>query len=127
MGINGAPARRLGLSAMASLALVATTVTGWAHDAPTGFRYPESCCSPDHLARVCRQVRCNEISEKDNGSFEWQSLLFGNGQVHDSPDANCHACAEEHEGVPSHGYCLLLPNNNAAIARWAQMYEFWRK
>lgn len=82
------------LVALAILALLRST--GYAHEAPTGWNYPSSCCS----GVDCRVINTPEsavkvITEKDGYriSTTGELIPFGDHKIKDSPDGYWHWCS----------------------------------
>jgi hypothetical protein len=58
-----------------------------AHEAPSGWHYPSSCCSEGD----CHPVSCGAIKEIEGG-VEFLGLKFVNDQIKKSEDGFCHVC-----------------------------------
>jgi hypothetical protein len=86
--------------------LIAVTGSSHAHDAPSGWRYPEDCCAEQH----CHPVTCESINEKDGG-YTWRNLFFTKAQTKLSGDGDCHVChrwGDVGHYVPANPECLFL-------------------
>lgn len=91
------PERRAAKLAAASAALAAVlTLTGAtaarSHDAPSGWKYPWSCCS----GQDCRPVTTKLVSEIRNGyviNTTGEVVPFSDSRVQSSPDGEYHWCS----------------------------------
>src|SRR5215471_6230351 len=43
-----------------------------AHDAPSGWRYPQDCCGGSE----CRPIECSTAEPRADGSVSWLGLIF---------------------------------------------------
>lgn len=89
--------------------LAATAVPAAAHDAPTGWSYPASCCSN----LDCRMVRSADVKETTAGywltrSSNGEIVPYGDTRIKDSPDGEYHWCTS---GGTDDGrtLCLFVP------------------
>ena len=65
-----------------------------AHDAPTGWTYPWSCCS----SMDCKEVADKAISERPEGyvvNSTGEVVAYADKRVKDSPDGDYHWCAHQ--------------------------------
>ncbi len=87
------PPARAGALAALTLALgVTSAATAQAHDAPSGWKYPWSCCS----GHDCRPVTAKTISEIPNGyviATTGEIVPFSDSRVQSSPDGEYHWCS----------------------------------
>jgi hypothetical protein len=88
------------------LALASAGMAG-AHDAPTGWSYPFSCCS----GYDCREVKASAISERPSGyviAGTGEMLPYSDSRIKDSPDGAYHWCsvAGKNDGKT---ICLFVP------------------
>jgi hypothetical protein len=58
-----------------------------AHDAPSGWHYPDGCCGGDE----CHPIPCDSITETKDG-YVWKDLHFEESQARPSGDTTCHVC-----------------------------------
>jgi len=84
---------------------IATAAVTFAHDSPSGFKYPQDCCGSNE----CRPIACSTIKNNADGSAYWTGLLFYPEQVKISGDALCHVCVgyNQHTRL-RHPYCIFL-------------------
>lgn len=91
----------------AGMMIVAATGFVWAHDAPTGWQYPISCCS----GVDCREVSDEAIIEGPNGytiAATGETIPMTSRKVRPSPDGIYHWCSVG--GKPdSATICLFVP------------------
>lgn len=88
-------------------ALLGLSTTAFAHDAPSGWKYPNSCCSN----LDCRQVTQTAISERPQGYIieaTGEVLPYTDGRVRISPDGFYHWCSAAGEET-SKTICLFVP------------------
>jgi len=81
--------------------------TGKAHDAPSGWSYPFSCCSNQD----CRPVATKAISEKPQGyviNITGEVVPYADKRVRISPDGEFHWCSVAGE-EKSRTLCLFVP------------------
>ena len=52
--------------------------------------YPWNCCGDTD----CHPVPCDQLIEKGNGEYIWNSLIFLKDQVQLSTDGLCHVCVQ---------------------------------
>jgi len=101
-------ALRLGASAALALALsLACVPNARAHDAPSGWQYPWSCCS----GHDCRPVATKAISTAKSGYVirnTGEVVPYSDTRVQSSPDGEYHWCsvagAEDGKTI-----CLFVP------------------
>lgn len=82
-------------------------VVGGAHDAPSGWSYPFSCCSNQD----CRPVATKAISEKPQGyviNITGEVVPYADKRVRVSPDGEFHWCSVAGE-EKSRTLCLFVP------------------
>jgi hypothetical protein len=94
---------------LSTLLILSTVIfsTSSAHEAPSGWKYPQACCA----GQDCKPVPCEEIREEDNG-YTWNQLFFTKDKVHASHDNECHVCV--HKDVSGLGptrfpVCMFVP------------------
>ena len=74
------------------VALLATAPAARAHDAPSGWSYPFSCCS----GYDCRPVSAKTISERPEGyviAGTGEVVGYGDERIRSSPDDEYHWCS----------------------------------
>lgn len=80
--------------------------TAMAHDAPTGWSYPFSCCSNQD----CREVPDASIRETPAGylASNGETIPYTDKRIKHSPDGHFHLCtvAGEEKG---RALCLFIP------------------
>ena len=79
-----------------------------AHDAPTGWTYPWSCCS----SMDCKEVAEKAISERPEGyvvNSTGEVVAYADKRVKDSPDGEYHWCAHQAGIDACHTICLFVP------------------
>jgi hypothetical protein len=81
-------------------------VGAWAHEAPSGWSYPKSCCANQH----CRPIACSTADVRFDGSVEWTGLVFAREMVRISGDAMCHVCVsyDSAAGASRVPHCIFL-------------------
>jgi hypothetical protein len=85
-----------------------------AHEAPSGWTYPQDCCAGQH----CRPVECGTIIDQPDGSVNWLGLHFSRDKVRISGDASCHVCISYGEiggnrtQPTRQGHCIFLSPTN---------------
>lgn len=93
-------------------ALLATAVSAFvsqafAHEAPTGWSYPASCCHN----RDCRPVPAATVKEGPDGyriTISHETLPYGDTRVKNSPDGLYHWCTSNgSDSGPT--ICLYVP------------------
>ena len=57
--------------------------------------YPSSCCAD----RDCHPVPCDELTEKNDGSWQWYVFVFKRDVVKPSQDRLCHVCTNGPNGI----------------------------
>lgn len=79
-----------------------------AHDAPSGWAYPLSCCSNQD----CRQADDGEVKE-ENGGFTLMStgevVPHGDVRLRNSPDGLFHVCQRQTGPKAGSVICLFAP------------------
>lgn len=78
-----------------------------AHDAPSGWSYPYSCCS----MQDCRPVATKAISERPEGfviNVTGEVVPYRDARVRPSPDGEFHWCSVAGE-AHSRTICLFVP------------------
>lgn len=98
---------KLTLSAVMLMAAVSNT---WAHEAPTGWSYSQSCCSNFD----CREVDSEAIKTKPNGyviMLTGEVIPYNDTRLRESPDGLYHWCSAG--GLEtSNTICLYRPIPN---------------
>ena len=87
--------------------LISSCIAASAHDAPTGWAYPNSCCS----GIDCRPVSKAQISERPDGfviNSTGEIIASGDTRLKDSPDCEYHWCSVAGE-EQSRTICLFVP------------------
>lgn len=108
MFCSGILHRRPALGALAFASLLSLSSTAvQAHDAPSGWSYPTSCCS----GIDCREVRDDQIIEGPNGyviKVTGEVIPMTSRKVRQSPDGVYHWCSV---GGSDQGrtICLFVP------------------
>lgn len=78
-----------------------------AHDAPSGWAYPATCCG----GQDCAPVACDTIDETATGA-RWDGVDFVKHNILPSGDHSCHACVTHYDdaGGATHrvGRCLFI-------------------
>ena len=89
--------------------LAAVAITAYAHDAPSGWSYPASCCSNID----CRMIHSADVRETTAGYWLTKSgngeiIPYGDERIKDSPDGEFHLCTQ---GRTDEGktICLFVP------------------
>lgn len=80
----------------------------WAHDAPTGWKYPWACCS----SMDCQRVDGAAVSERPEGyviESTGEVVAYADKRVRDSPDGDFHWCAHQAGLDAGHTICLFVP------------------
>lgn len=80
---------------------------GKAHDAPSGWSYPFSCCSNQD----CRPVASKAVSEKPQGymiNVTGEVVPYADKRIRISPDGEFHWCSVAGE-EKSRTLCLFVP------------------
>jgi hypothetical protein len=94
--------------AAASLALaLPNALPALAHDAPTGWSYPFSCCS----GYDCREVSSKAISEKPDGYVikgTGEVVAYSDTRLKNSPDGEYHWCSVAGAN-DTRTICLFVP------------------
>jgi hypothetical protein len=88
--------------------LLLAVIAAQAHDAPSGWKYPFSCCS----GQDCRPVTTRTISERPEGyviATTGELIGYGDKRVRSSPDGEYHWCSvagtDDGETI-----CLFVPS-----------------
>lgn len=79
-----------------------------AHEAPTGWKYPWSCCSN----LDCKEVEAQAISERPEGyviKSTGEVVAYADKRIKDSPDGEYHWCAHQAGLDAGHTICLFVP------------------
>lgn len=87
---------------------MAFSIKARAHEAPTGWKYPWSCCSN----LDCKEVSKNEIGERPEGYIiesTGEVVAYGDKRLKDSPDGAYHWCAHQAGIDAGHTICLFVP------------------
>lgn len=99
----------LGILFLLVLISLCLALAAKAHEAPTGWSYPSSCCSNQD----CRLATPGEVKERPQG-YVLESTgevvpYFGDIRRKDSPDGSFHVCQQN--GDIDHGriLCLFTP------------------
>lgn len=90
-----------------SCAIQATAIPARAHDAPSGWSYPYSCCS----MQDCRPVATKAISERPEGfviNGTGEVVPYRDARVRPSPDGEFHWCSVA-GGEHGRTICLFVP------------------
>lgn len=92
------------------LALIGSGSKAHAHDAPTGWTYPWSCCS----SMDCQQVANPRVHETPNGyvvdgATDAAPIAYADKRVKDSPDGDYHWCAHQAGVDAGKTICLFRP------------------
>ena len=96
------------LSSLLLLGTLELTGRTSAHEAPTGWKYPWSCCSN----MDCKEVRSSAVLEKPEGyviQFTGEIVGYQDKRVKDSPDGEYHWCAHQAGIDAGHTICLFVP------------------
>lgn len=90
--------------------LLLASGTGGAHDAPSGWSYPYSCCSNDD----CREIEDVRVLEGPNGFTvpSGEVVPYLDPRVMDSPDGKFHWCTVAGENT-GRTICLFAPPRGA--------------
>lgn len=91
------------------IALIAATIASAAaaHDAPTGWSYPASCCSTTD----CRAVPASRVKETAAGyviQISNETVPYRDPRVKDSPDGDLHLCTVGGSDI-GRTLCLFVP------------------
>lgn len=92
---------------LAIAAFVFFTTKAHAHDAPTGWTYPTSCCS----GIDCREVADKAVEETRFGyriAATGETIIYSDARIKNSPDGHMHWCSvmgADH----SRTLCLFVP------------------
>jgi hypothetical protein len=82
--------------------------TAWAHDAPSGWAYPTSCCS----GYDCRQETETAVKEIATGymiASTKELIPYNDKRVRMSPDGLWHACWSHADFDRGRVICLFAP------------------
>ena len=96
------------LSSLLLLGILELTGRASAHEAPTGWKYPWSCCS----SMDCQEVQSSAVLEKPEGyviQFTGEVVGYQDKRVKDSPDGEYHWCAHQAGIDAGHTICLFVP------------------
>ena len=99
---------RAGLALIsATAACIVSPISANAHDAPSGWSYPFSCCS----GTDCRQIKTGSVREIADGYLILSSgevVVYSDSRVRQSPDGEYHWCSN---GGRDDGrtICLFVP------------------
>lgn len=76
-----------------------------AHDAPSGWAYPQDCCSNTD----CHPVSCDALREVDGG-IQFLRFKFSGSMVRRSGDGFCHVCIGHYGPAPEHArpHCVFM-------------------
>lgn len=101
-----------GLAAIAAAELIAILILSGgdadAHDAPTGWTYPWSCCS----SMDCKEVADTAIEATRFGyriTATGETIIYSDVRIKDSPDGHFHWCAHQAGIDAGHTICLFVP------------------
>ena len=86
---------------------LSTTTLAYAHDAPSGWKYPNSCCSNFD----CRHVNQTAVSERPQGyiiNATGEVLPYSDRRVRISPDGEYHWCSAAGQ-ARGRTICLFVP------------------
>lgn len=67
--------------------LLGMMVYAFAHEAPSGWRYPEDCCADGD----CHPVSCEALREVEGG-IAFLNFKFTKEMIRNSKDGFCHVC-----------------------------------
>lgn len=101
------PSRPILLLAMAALAASAAA-TAKAHDAPTGWEYPVSCCS-NYDCRMITDASVREMSDGYHVPSGEVVPYSGDTRLRHSPDGEFHWCSVAGEAGDVNTICLFAP------------------
>ena len=79
-----------------------------AHEAPTGWKYPWTCCSN----MDCKEVQSSAVLEKPEGyviQFTGEVVGYQDRRVKNSPDGEYHWCAHQAGIDAGQTICLFVP------------------
>lgn len=99
------------IAMLAVAAVVLAASRARAHEAPTGWKYPWSCCSN----LDCRELEDGEISEPNDRRPTYrilptgEEIAPGDRRIKDSPDGAFHWCAHQAGLDAGHTICLFVP------------------
>ncbi|SOC41702.1 hypothetical protein SAMN05892877_10972 [Rhizobium subbaraonis] len=91
----------------ASCVIQTIAIPARAHDAPSGWSYPYSCCS----MQDCRPVATKAISERPEGfviNVTGEVVPYRDARVRPSPDGEFHWCSVA-GGEHGRTICLFVP------------------
>lgn len=90
----------------ALLAILLTSTSAMAHDAPSGWSYPFSCCSNQD----CREVPDASIRETPAGylASNGETIPYADKRIKDSPDGKFHLCTISGR-EDGRALCLFVP------------------
>ncbi|KQZ15922.1 hypothetical protein ASD44_09765 [Mesorhizobium sp. Root554] len=79
----------------------------FAHEAPTGWTYPLSCCA----SYDCRETKAGEVTERQDGFHvpSGEVVPMTDRRVKDSPDGAFHWCAHQAGLDAGKTICLFVP------------------
>jgi hypothetical protein len=98
---------RLGASSTLCFAASAVAMPAGAHEAPTGWRYPYSCCS----GYDCREVSSKVIGEGPEGYViegTGEVVSYSDARLKNSPDGEYHWCSVA-GADDTRTICLFVP------------------
>lgn len=99
--------RGIAATVLAPLGLIATSASGFAHQAKSGWAYPYACCSNQD----CREVSSDAISERPEGyviETTGEVVSYTDRRVRNSPDGVYHWCSIS-GADSSRTICLFVP------------------
>ena len=79
-----------------------------AHEAPTGWKYPWSCCSN----LDCKSVQSSAVKERPEGyviQSTGEVVAYNDKRVRNSPDGEYHWCAHQAGLDAGQTICLFVP------------------
>lgn len=86
----------------------------FAHDAPTGWTYPWSCCS----SMDCQRVDNPRVHETPggyvvDGASDAAAIGYQDKRIKDSPDGDYHWCAHPQGTDAGKTICLFVPGKGS--------------
>lgn len=106
-GSNSVPWLRLAAFSTLCFAASAAAMPAGAHEAPTGWRYPYSCCS----GYDCREVSSKVIGEGPEGYVikgTGEVVSYSDARLKNSPDGEYHWCSVA-GADDTRTICLFVP------------------
>ena len=87
-------------------AIVLSTATAAAHEAPTGWAYPFACCSNQD----CRMVPDQSVLETKGGylASNGETIPYADTRIRPSPDGKYHLCTVAGK-EDTRTICLFVP------------------